>query len=827
VQKANFNQRPEFAIYRLVRSADPGSIADGYAKTAICVVLAFFIWIVSVLSAEATPGAAVPWTTYEAEGMLVGGGTVLGPQYIPIRIPVEASGRKCVQLNATGQYIQFTNQSTATALVVRYCVPDTAFGGGADYTLSVYTNGVLAAKLPVTSKYSWLYGNYPFSNNPTAGFGRNFFDEARTNGLTLNPGTVVRLQKDASDTASYYIIDLVDTENVPAALSQPANSLSVIGYGAVSDGVTDCTAFFQSCINTANSQNKSVWVPSGTFLITGTLNLYSNTRMNGAGMWYSELAGSPSLYSTPSRRVNLNGAGSNISLSDFAILGFLNYRNDSEGNDGVGGSFGTGSSISRLWIEHTKAAAWIINSSGLLVDSCRFRDTLADGINVNYAMQNTVVTNCTARGTGDDCFAIWPAPSSGNYTPGNNVITHCTGLLPFLANGGADYGGANNRIEDSLFVDIPYGCGLLFSTTFPVSFTFSGTNVAQRCDVIRCGGYDSGYGWRSAVQFVMDNYNGISGINLNNLNIIDSISSGLTILGSAGPLTNATASSVNIANYNLNNISGEHAWWAKCLNGCPSGRLIVSNSVVPEYQNDSSTFAFYFVSNRVQVTVQANVAGATFLADGTTYTNANLFNWASGSSHTLAASNSQSAGTDMRYVWDSWSDAGAISHSVSPASSMNLTVNFKTQYHLSLNPGPGGGVSPVSLWTNSGMAVSISATPSNEFYFSSWSGTGSGSYSGSSNPTMITLNGPIMENAAFLPPTNSITGVSVDFSNGVLLTYDTQPGFSYHVETTTNLAPPNWAALPGSTTNAAQKSATFTDTNPYTGAQRFYRTASP
>lgn len=769
----------------------------------------------------------MPWTTYEAEDVLISGGTVMGPQYNPNRIPAEASGRKCVQLNGTGQYIQFTNQSTATALVVRYCVPDTGAGGGADYTLSLYTNGVLAAELPVTSKYSWLYGNYPFSNNPTTGFARNFFDEVRINGLALSPGTLVRLQKDSTDTASFYDIDLIDVENVPPALSQPANSLSVAGYGAVGDGVTDCTTFFQNCINGAISQNKSVWIPAGAYLITGTLNLYSNTKMNGAGMWYSKLAGSPSLYTTPSRRVNLNGSGNNIELSDFAIVGCLNYRNDSEGNDGLGGSFGTGSSISRIWIEHTKAAAWIFNSSGLVVDSCRFRDTLADGINVNYAMQNTVVTNCTARGTGDDCFAIWPAPSSGNYAPGNNVITHCTGQLPFLANGGAIYGGANNRIEDSLFSDLTYGCGILFSTTFPVSFTFSGTNVAQRCDVIRCGGYDGGYGWRSAVQIVMDNYNGISGLNLTNLNITDSISSGLSILGNAGPLTNAVATSVNMPNYNLNNISGEHAWWAKCINGCPIGSLTVSNSVVPEYQNDSGTFAFYFVSNSVPVTVQASVADATFQVDGSTYTNIQAFNWMSGSSHILATSNSQSAGMDTRYLWASWSDGGAISHLVSPTVTTNLTANFTTQYYLTLNAGLGGSVMPTGRWTNSGLALSISATPSNAFSFRNWAGTGSGSYSGNANPAIITLNGPITEAATFLPPIHSITELSANVSNGVSLTYDTEPGFSYHVETTTNLASTTWAALSGSTNNAGGASATFTDTNPNTGAQRYYRAASP
>lgn len=823
----DLNQSFQSVVYKFIRSPSWGSLGGGHLKTVIYPILAVLIWLVSFVSVRATPGAAVPWTTYEAEAMLVGGGTVLGPQYNPIRIPTEASGRMCVQLNGTGQYIQFTNQSPATALVVRYCVPDTADGVGADYTLGIYTNGVLAVRLPVTSKYSWLYGNYPFTNNPTAGSARNFFDEVRTNGLNLSAGTVVRLQKDATDNAAFYVIDLVDAENVPVALSQPTNSLSVTSYGAVGDGVTDCTTFFQNCITAARSQNNSVWIPTGTYLITGTLNLYSNTQINGAGMWYSELVGSPSLYTIPSRRVNLNGSGSNIQLADFAIVGCLNYRNDSEGNDGLGGSYGTGSSISRIWVEHTKAAAWIFNSSGLVVDSCRFRNTLADGINVNYAMQNTIVTNCTARGTGDDCFALWPAPSSGNYTPGNNVITHCTGELPFLANGGAIYGGANNRIENSLFSDLPYGCGILFSTTFPVSFTFSGTNVAQRCDVIRCGGYDGGYGWRSAVQIVMDNYNGISGVNLNNLNITDSISSGLSILGGAGLLTNATATSVNIPDYNLNNIAGQHAWWAECLNGCPSGSLTVSNSVVPEYQNDSSTFTFNFVSNTVEVTVQANIMGAAFQVDGMTYTNVNTFDWMPGSSHSLTAVSPQCVGNSTQYVWDSWSDGGAISHLVSPVLSTNFTANFTTQYYLTLNAGLGGSVSPASMWTNSGLALSISATPSNGFAFGNWNGTGSGSYSGRNNPTLITMNSPVVEDAAFLPPTHSITGLSVNVSNGVLVTYDTQSGFFYHVETTTNLVPPAWAVLSDSTTNAAGKSATFTDTNPYTGAQRFYRTVSP
>src|SRR5712671_6505652 len=110
--------------------------------------------LASLNSALALGGATVPWTTYEAENM-TNTGTILGPSYAGNNVASESSGRQCVQLNATGPYVQFTAQSNANAIVVRYSVPDTANGVGTNYTLSLYTNGIFAAKLPVTSMYSW------------------------------------------------------------------------------------------------------------------------------------------------------------------------------------------------------------------------------------------------------------------------------------------------------------------------------------------------------------------------------------------------------------------------------------------------------------------------------------------------------------------------------------------------------------------------------------------------------------------------------------------------------------------------------------------------
>ncbi len=332
----------------------------------------------------------------------------------------------------------------------------------------------------------------------------------------------------------------------------------------------------------------------------------------------------------------------------FAIIGKLNYRNDSEPNDGLGGSYGTGSTISRIWVEHTKTGAWLVNSSGLVVDGCRFRNTIADGINLCVGMRGCTVTNCTARGTGDDCFAIWPATYTGqSYTPGLNVITHCTGQAPNLANGGAIYGGVSNRIEDCAFMDMPYGCGILIAGTFPVGANvFSGTTVAQRCDLTRCGGYDPGWQWRAAVT-LCPQYINITNVNLNHLNITNSLSYALEIVSpgsssTVGVLSNATMNLINISTYGVQvppyqpspYVNGVYGVWARndavgslnvealTISGSPITSMPASGS---DMRNQSSgspqNFVFSFMpaptitttasGNNLQLSWPANYIGWT------------------------------------------------------------------------------------------------------------------------------------------------------------------------------------------------------------------------
>ncbi|MCX7002570.1 MAG: glycosyl hydrolase family 28-related protein, partial [bacterium] len=439
-------------------------------------------------AAGAAAGASVPWTSYEAEAMAISGGVLLGPPplakdknaEVTNSLAGEASNRQCVKLTGTGQFIQFAAQAAANTLVVRCSVPDTADGAGADYTISLYLNGGFVQKIPVTSKYSWLYGWYTFSNNPSDGRARDMYDEARVKSLAISAGDLVRLQVDADDTAAFYTIDLIDLENSAPALTQPAGSRSVLSYGAVGNGIADDTAAIKNSL----SGGGVVWVPPGNYLVTGNINVPPGTTIQGAGMWYTTFVGSPVSYLSENGRVRFNGMGSNINFADFAILGKLRDRNDSHANDGFSEWFGVNSSIKRVWVEHTKTGAWITNSKGMIISDCRFRNTIADGINLCKSCDGCIVTNCTARNTGDDSFAMWPAVYEGGggviYASGNNFFTHCTAQTPFFANTCGIYGGTDNTVEHCLFRDVPDGAGILLAGTFPVGTNiYRGTTVVQ------------------------------------------------------------------------------------------------------------------------------------------------------------------------------------------------------------------------------------------------------------------------------------------------------------------------------------------------------------
>jgi len=82
--------------------------------------------------------------------------------------------------------------------------------------------------------------------------------------------------------------------------------------------------------------------------------------------------------------------------------------------------------------------------------------------------------------------------------------------------------------------------------------------------------------------------------------------------------------------------------------------------------------------------------------------------WDNGSSHTIAANSPVTiVSGQSQYIYSSWSDSGAQSHSISPTTVKTYTANFQLQYYLSVT----GGNSPKgAAWYNSGASATASST---------------------------------------------------------------------------------------------------------------------
>jgi hypothetical protein len=86
----------------------------------------------------------------------------------------------------------------ANSIDLRYSLPDSGDGAGLNSTAGLYVNGVKNHDLNLTSRYSWYYGSYPFTNRPGDGHGHHFYDETRALlGSSLPAGTEIKVQIDS------------------------------------------------------------------------------------------------------------------------------------------------------------------------------------------------------------------------------------------------------------------------------------------------------------------------------------------------------------------------------------------------------------------------------------------------------------------------------------------------------------------------------------------------------------------------------------------------------------------------------------------------------
>ncbi|WP_078857064.1 glycosyl hydrolase family 28-related protein [Streptomyces sp. NBRC 109706] len=396
-------------------------------------------------------GAELPFVTQEAEDA-EHGGSVIGPDVTQGTVASEASGRSAVEL-AAGQSVTFTLTEAANATTVVYNVPE-----GTQGSLTVEVNGqAIEESIPLSDRFQ--YFDAPWIAGSTT---HHFFTHERLPlGQDLAAGDTVSFVANGPVT-----LDGADFEQVAAPAEAPAGALDVTELGADPTGQSDSSQAFVEAV--AQGRGGTVWIPPGTYQVNQPLYV-ENVTIRGAGSWHSVVHSS--------RFVNQGEGPGDVHISDFAVIGDVTERVDSNPDNFVNGSLGPNSSVSGMWLQHLKVGLWLTgNNDDLVVERNRIVDMAADGLNLNGNAHDVRVRNNYLRNTGDDALAMWSLPqaNSGASFDGNTVIQ------PNLANGIAIYGGENIQVTNNYVRDTnALGSGIAISNQafmepfFPLSGTIT------------------------------------------------------------------------------------------------------------------------------------------------------------------------------------------------------------------------------------------------------------------------------------------------------------------------------------------------------------------
>ncbi|MEV8313380.1 CARDB domain-containing protein [Streptomyces sp. NPDC059900] len=537
-------------------------------------------------------GAAVPYAEYEAEDGRYEG-TLLEADaertFGHTNFATESSGRKSVRLNSTGQFVEFTSTSAANSVVVRNSIPDAPGGGGQEKTLSLYADGKFVQKLNLSSKHSWLYGNTDqpegLTNRP-GGDARRLFDESHALLTQTYPqGTKFKLQRDAGDDAAFYIVDLIDLEQVAPAASKPAECTSITSYGAIpNDGIDDTAAIQKAVTADQKGEIACVWIPAGQWrqeqkiltddpLNRGQFNQVGirDVTIRGAGMWHSQLY----TLTPPHEAGGINhphegnfgfDIDDNTKISGIAIFGSGTIRGgdgNAEGGVGLNGRFGKNTKINDVWIEHANVGAWVGRDysnipelwgpgDGLEFSGMRIRNTYADGVNFTNGTRNSTVFNSSFRNTGDDALAVWASKyvkDTSTDVGHDNAFRNNTVQLPWRANGIAVYGGYGNKIENNLVYDTMNYPGIMLATDHdPIPFT--GQTLIANNGLYRTGGAF----WNEDQEFgaitLFAQGPDIPGVTIRDTDIHDSTYDGIQFKTGGGAMPDVKISDVTISKSN-------------------------------------------------------------------------------------------------------------------------------------------------------------------------------------------------------------------------------------------------------------------------------------
>jgi hypothetical protein len=420
-----------------------------------------------------------PYKRYEADLANLGGGAYTMPKSLnQADLQYEASDRVCVNMNAPGSSVEWVVTEPADGIVIRYSLDLKLPALGNNHTkvitgkLGVYVDNVKKATLDLTTYWSWEDLRNNSSEHAMHIQNANWrmrFDETRVKldeKIPLNGK--LKLVSESGD----IVLDFAELELAEPIIKPPNGS--AIYYGDGSD--------LQSFIN--NNGGKVIYLPPGKYQLADIIwfNKSDNTKLQGAGMWHTQLH-------FHGANGGLWSSRSNISFADFYMT---TDRNSREQNyHAIRGAYDGGAIIERVWTEHFACGAWIAQydnngipyADGLIIRHCRFRNSYADGVNLCEGSRNCIVEHCSFRNNGDDDMAIWPSQIECS----NNTFRYNTSENCWRAHGAALYGGRDNKFHNLLIKD-SYEAGISASNGFErVGFNENGLHEFYEITIISSG----------------------------------------------------------------------------------------------------------------------------------------------------------------------------------------------------------------------------------------------------------------------------------------------------------------------------------------------------
>ena len=172
-----------------------------------------------------------------------------------------------------------------------------------------------------------------------------------------------------------------------------------------------------------------------------------------------------------------------------------------------------------------------------------------------------------------------------------------------------------------------------------------------------------------------------------------------------------------------------------------AGTSAAGTFVFPYYHQYLQTMSYSVVNGGTPtnpIFSATNQFGST--APQTVTTTAVTYWYDAGTSWSITATTAGIAG-------EQWITAGGTSGTITGARTFAWKLDH--QYYLTMVASGPGTVKPASGWKNAGQSYAISATHNAGHVFTSWAGTGTGSFTGTSKSATVTMNSPITETATF------------------------------------------------------------------------------